>query len=51
MLMDWMWVVRKGKEPPRFAAWGIREVGEVASFRAMGKMVVGTSSLEENTPT
>lgn len=22
-LMDWMWVVRKGKEHPRFVAWGI----------------------------
>lgn len=51
MLMDGMWVGRKGKEPPGFATWGIREVGEVVSFRAMGKMVVGTGYLEENTPT
>lgn len=24
LLIDWMWVVTEGKEPPRFVAWGTR---------------------------
>lgn len=45
LLINWMWVVTEGKEPPRFVAWGTG--GDVVPLTAMGKMGVGARYLEQ----